>query len=63
LDMSKVKFYNCNEMGHYAKNCPEPNKREMKANLAKREDDGPALLTAEVCNLSQTMVEKPNRKV
>jgi hypothetical protein len=35
LDMSKVKCYNCNEMGHYAKNCPEPNKREIKANLVK----------------------------
>jgi hypothetical protein len=63
LDMSKVKCYNCNEMGHYAKNCPEPNKREIKANLAKQEDDDPTILMAEVCNLSQSVVEKPNRKV
>jgi hypothetical protein len=63
LDMSKVKCYNCNEMGYYAKNCPEPNKQEIKANLAKQEDDDPTLLMAEICNLSQTVVEKPNRKV
>jgi hypothetical protein len=50
-------------MGHYAKNCPESNKREIKANLAKQEDDDPTLLMAEVCNLSQSVVEKSNRKV
>jgi hypothetical protein len=61
--MSKVNCYNCNEMGHYAKQCLKPNKKEMKANLAKREDDEPALLMAKVCNLAQTVVKKPNRKV
>ena len=32
LDMSKIKCYNCNTMGHFAKQCLEPNKREMRAN-------------------------------
>ena len=63
LDMSKIKCYNCNEMGHFAKQCPEPTKREMRANWAKYEDDEPALLMAEVCDLTQTMVVKTNRKV
>ena len=38
-------------MGHFAKDCPEPNKREIKANLAKQEDERPGLLVAEVCDL------------
>ncbi|XP_020164190.1 uncharacterized protein [Aegilops tauschii subsp. strangulata] len=38
LDMSEVKCYNYNEMGHFAKDCPEPDKWEIKANLAKLED-------------------------
>ena len=50
-------------MGHFAKQCPEPNKREMRANLAKQEDDDPALYMAEVCDLVQTVVVKTNRKV
>ena len=61
--MSEVKCYNCNEMGHFAKDCPEPNKREIKENLAKQEDERPGLLMAEVCDLVQTTVVKPNRKV
>ena len=60
---SKIKCYNCNEMGHFAKQCSEPNKREMRANLAKYEDDEPPLLMAEVCDLTQTVVVKLNRKV
>ena len=63
LDMSKVKCYNCNTMGHFAKQCPEPNKRDLRANLVKYEDDDPTLLMAKVCDLTQTVVVKPNRKV
>src|SRR3954462_4293252 len=61
--MSEVKCYNCNEMGHFARDCPEPNKREIKANLAKREDDDQGLLMAEVCDTIKTVVEKPTREV
>ena len=63
MDMSKVKCYNCNEMGHFVKDCPEPNKREIKANLAKQEDDDQGLLMAEVCDTVKTMVEKSTREV
>ena len=37
--------------------------REIKENLAKQEDERPGLLMAEVCDLVQTAVVKPNRKV
>ena len=57
LDMSEIKYYNCNEVGHFAKNCPEPNKREIKTNLAKQEDERPGLLMAEVCDLVE-----PNKR-
>ena len=63
LDLSEVKCYNCNKMGHFAKDCPKPNKREIKANLAKQEGKGPGLLMAEVCDLAEMVVVKPSRKV
>ena len=63
LDMSKVKCYNYNKMGHFAKECPEPNKREMRENLATQEDDDPTHYMAEVCDLARTVVAKPTRKM
>src|SRR4051812_39045552 len=51
LDISKFKCSNCNTMGHYEKQCPKPNKREMKANLAKWKDDDPTLLMTKICDL------------
>ncbi|KAI5022415.1 hypothetical protein ZWY2020_059145 [Hordeum vulgare] len=63
LDMSEVKCYNCNEMGPFAKDCPKPDKRDIKANLANKEDEGPGLLMADVCDLAETVVVKPSRKV
>src|SRR3954466_882719 len=38
-------------------------KREIKANLAKQEDDDQGLLMAEVCDTIKTVVEKPTREV
>jgi Zinc knuckle len=56
LDKSKIKYYNCNEYEHFAKECPKPNRREQLANLvSKQGDDEPALLMAEVCDFIQTI--------
>ncbi|GJY32328.1 zinc finger, CCHC-type containing protein [Tanacetum coccineum] len=42
-DIREIECYNCHEFGHYAVNCPKPDRREEKANLVF-EDDEPALL-------------------
>jgi transposase InsO family protein len=52
FDLAKVRCYNCNEKGHFQSNCPEP-KRE-KANFVQKEDDDPALLMLETCELTQS---------
>ncbi|GJS73861.1 zinc finger, CCHC-type containing protein [Tanacetum coccineum] len=42
-DIREIECYNCHEFGHYAANCPKPDRREEKANLVF-EDDEPTLL-------------------
>ncbi|GJX77404.1 zinc finger, CCHC-type containing protein [Tanacetum coccineum] len=32
-DIREIECYNCHEFGHYAANCPKPDRREEKANL------------------------------
>ncbi|KAE8689063.1 hypothetical protein F3Y22_tig00110944pilonHSYRG00016 [Hibiscus syriacus] len=55
FDKSKVKCFNCNEYGHFAKECPKPNRRE-KANLVTKQiDDEPTLLMIETCVLSHAI--------
>ncbi|KAE8733627.1 hypothetical protein F3Y22_tig00001120pilonHSYRG00301 [Hibiscus syriacus] len=55
FDKSKVKCFNCNEYGHFAKECPKPNRRE-KANLVTTQtDDEPTLLMIETYVLSHTI--------
>nr|GEY49517.1 hypothetical protein [Tanacetum cinerariifolium] len=51
-DMSKVKFYNCNENGHLANACPKPRVRDLNyfkehMLLAKKDDAGIALTKEE----------------
>jgi hypothetical protein len=54
--ITKVRCYNCNVTGHFQSDCTEP-KRE-RANLTqKQEDDEPALLMAETCELIQITEE------
>jgi len=50
-------------MGHFARDFPKPNKREIKANLATQGDDHLGLLMAEVCEIVSTVVAKPTREV
>jgi transposase InsO family protein len=50
FDIAKVRCYNCNEKGHFQSDCPEP--RKEKANLAEQEDDDPALLMLEACEVT-----------
>jgi hypothetical protein len=48
-DMSTVKCYNCNHMGHFSKQCPEPQReRKGRANLAQEEKEEEALLMARI---------------
>jgi hypothetical protein len=58
FDKSKVKCFNYNEYGHFAKECPKPNRRE-RANLATMQtEDEPALLMAETCVLNHAIQEE-----
>ena len=44
FDISKVKSYNCNQLGHSAKDCPFPEKR-----IEKKEDKYPPNAFAMMC--------------
>jgi hypothetical protein len=55
FDKSKVKCFNYNEYGHFAKEYPKPNRRE-RANLATTQaEDEHALLMAETCVLNHAI--------
>ncbi|KAD0423217.1 hypothetical protein E3N88_44287 [Mikania micrantha] len=47
VDISKVRCFNCNDIGHYALNCPKPNKKEETTNLIQ-EDEEPTLLMVQI---------------
>jgi hypothetical protein len=61
-DMSQVKCYNCNNMGHFSKNCPEPRReRRERANLAQDQEEEQALLMATVGAV--TLTSQPPRPI
>jgi hypothetical protein len=55
FDKSKVKCFNCNEFGHFAKDCSKPNRRERANFVTTQTDDEPALLMAETCVISHSI--------
>ena len=59
-DFREIECYNCHEFGHFAANCPKPNRREEKANLVF-EDDEPALLMV-TSKDEKEIKEEPKRK-
>lgn len=61
-DKSKVKCFNCNDYGHFTKECPKPNRREKVNLVTKQNDDEHQLLMAEACELIQS-VPAPDEEV
>ena len=40
-DMSKIRCYNCNQLGYYAKNCTQENKKRKHYAHARNMDESP----------------------
>ncbi|XP_024310389.1 uncharacterized protein LOC104585067 [Brachypodium distachyon] len=56
IDRKKVKCHNCGIYGHFKSECRKPQKE--KAYMAREEDDDPALLMVEMCELMEKGQEK-----